>query len=76
MANKLRNTSKKSDTAADTAAKGIRDFTKEKDESIDWIALARDERTLKIVGVVFLVLSVFLFISFASYLFTWKQNSC
>ena len=74
MANKLRNTSKKSDTAADTAAKGIRDFTKEKDESIDWIALARDERTLKIVGVVFLVLSVFLFISFASYLFTWKQD--
>ena len=74
MANKLRNTSKKSETAADTAAKGIRDFTKEKDDPIDWIALARDERTLKIIGVVFLVLSVFLFISFISYLFTWQQD--
>jgi DNA segregation ATPase FtsK/SpoIIIE, S-DNA-T family len=74
MANKLRNTSAKTETAAKPAAKDLRDFTAEKEASIDWIALARDERTLKIVGLVFLVLAVFLFISFASYLFTWKQD--
>ncbi len=74
MANKLRNTSTKTETAAKPAAKDLRDFTTEKDAPIDWVALARDERTLKIIGVVFLVLSIFLFISFASYLFTWKQD--
>jgi S-DNA-T family DNA segregation ATPase FtsK/SpoIIIE len=74
MANKLRNTSTKTETAAKPAAKDLRDFTTEKDAPIDWVALARDERTLKIIGVIFLVLSVFLFISFASYLFTWKQD--
>lgn len=74
MGNKLRNTSAKKETSAKPAAKDLRDFTNEKDASIDWVALARDERTLKIVGVVFLVLSIFLFISFASYLFTWKQD--
>ncbi|MFM8807025.1 MAG: DNA translocase FtsK 4TM domain-containing protein, partial [Sphingomonadales bacterium] len=74
MANKLRNTSAKTESAAKPAAKDLRDFTAEKEAPLDWVALARDERTLKIVGVVFLVLSVFLFISFASYLFTWKQD--
>lgn len=49
-------------------------FKAEKEESIDWKALARDERTLKIVGVLFLLIAVFLFISFVSYLFTWKQD--
>jgi S-DNA-T family DNA segregation ATPase FtsK/SpoIIIE len=74
MANKLRKTSAKTETAAKPAAKDLRDFTAEKEAPTDWVALARDERTLKIIGVVFLVLSVFLFISFASYLFTWKQD--
>jgi S-DNA-T family DNA segregation ATPase FtsK/SpoIIIE len=74
MANKLRKTSAKTETAAKPAAKDLRDFTAEKEAPTDWAALARDERTLKIIGVVFLVLSVFLFISFASYLFTWKQD--
>ncbi len=46
----------------------------EKEEMIDWKALARDERTWKIVGAVFLLLAIFLFISFVSYLFTWKQD--
>ncbi|MFM7646367.1 MAG: DNA translocase FtsK 4TM domain-containing protein [Sphingomonadales bacterium] len=74
MANKLRNTAKKSETTNKASAKELRDFSTEKEAAIDWVALARDERTLKIVGVIFLVLSVFLFISFASYLFTWKQD--
>lgn len=74
MATKRRNTSKKEETENRKGDKGIRDFTNEKDDSISWVELARDERTLKIVGLVFLVLSIFLFISFASYLFTWKED--
>ena len=49
-------------------------FKPEKEEPIDWKELARDERTGKILGVFFLLIAVFLFISFISYLFTWKQN--
>jgi|CXWL01.1.fsa_nt_gi S-DNA-T family DNA segregation ATPase FtsK/SpoIIIE len=49
-------------------------FKAEKEEKIDWKALARDERTGKIVGAVFLLIAIFLFISFISYLFTWKED--
>ena len=51
-----------------------RSFRAEKEERIDLKALARDERTWKIVGAVFLLISLFLFISFISYLFTWKED--
>ncbi len=34
----------------------------------------RDERTHKITGAVFLLLSIFLFIAFTSYLFTWRED--
>jgi S-DNA-T family DNA segregation ATPase FtsK/SpoIIIE len=34
----------------------------------------RDERTHKITGAVFLLVSIFLFISFTSYLFTWRED--
>lgn len=46
----------------------------DKNEKTDWKKLARDERTWKIVGAFSLLISVFLFISFISYLFTWKQD--
>lgn len=49
-------------------------FLEERKEKIDLKTLARDERTWKIVGVVFLLISLFLFISFISYLFTWKED--
>ena len=49
-------------------------FAPEKEEKIDWKELARDERTWKIVGTVSILVSVFLFISFISYLFTWEQD--
>ncbi|MBK5270545.1 MAG: DNA translocase FtsK, partial [Bacteroidia bacterium] len=49
-------------------------FKVEKDEKIDWKALARDERTWKIIGAVSLLVSIFLFIAFTSYLFTWKED--
>ncbi|MFN9710513.1 MAG: DNA translocase FtsK 4TM domain-containing protein [Bacteroidota bacterium] len=36
--------------------------------------LVRDERTHKIAGFILLLLSVFLFLSFTSYLFSWKED--
>lgn len=73
MANRLKtNTSKKEN--AKEKDPGIRDFKTEKEAEVDLVTLARDERTWKIVGVGFLVLAVFLFISFASYLFTWQDD--
>ena len=56
------------------AKSDIKAFKSEKEEKIDWKALARDERTWKIVGAIFLLIAIFLFISFVSYLFTWKED--
>lgn len=53
---------------------GTRSFQAEKDPSVDWKAIARDERTWKIVGAFFLLIAVFLFVAFVSYLFTWKED--
>jgi S-DNA-T family DNA segregation ATPase FtsK/SpoIIIE len=65
---------KKSPSKKTAARSDVKAFKAEKEESIGLKELARDERTLKIVGVVFLLIAVFLFISFFSYLFTWKQD--
>jgi S-DNA-T family DNA segregation ATPase FtsK/SpoIIIE len=46
----------------------------EKEEKINLRQLARDERTWKITGAVSLLVSVFLFIAFISYFFTWKED--
>jgi DNA segregation ATPase FtsK/SpoIIIE, S-DNA-T family len=46
----------------------------EKEEKVEVKQLVRDERTHKIAGAVLLLLSVFLFIAFTSYLFTWKED--
>ena len=46
----------------------------EKEASIDLRSLARDERTWKIIGAVSLLISIFLFIAFFSYFFTWKED--
>lgn len=43
-------------------------------EKIHLKELARDERTWKITGFIFLVISIFLLISFVSYFFTWRQD--
>jgi S-DNA-T family DNA segregation ATPase FtsK/SpoIIIE len=43
-------------------------------KKIDWKLIARDERTWKIVGALLLVIGLFLFISFISYLFTWEDR--
>ena len=46
----------------------------EKVEQVSVKQLVKDERTHKIVGAVLLLLGLFLFIAFASYLFTWKED--
>jgi S-DNA-T family DNA segregation ATPase FtsK/SpoIIIE len=73
MANKLKKKTNKSPEKK-PAASDITPFRAEKEEKIDLKAIARDERTWKIVGAFFLLISVFLFISFFSYLFTWKED--
>src|ERR1700694_1240488 len=49
-------------------------FKNEKEEKLDLKKLANDERTWKILGTVSLLISIFLFIAFVSYLFTWKDD--
>jgi len=52
----------------------VQPFKKEKQEGVDFKKLARDERTWKIIGTVSLLISIFLFIAFVSYFFTWKED--
>jgi DNA segregation ATPase FtsK/SpoIIIE, S-DNA-T family len=49
-------------------------FRKDKVQDVKVKELVKDERTHKVLGVLFLLLSVFLFISFTSYLFTWQDD--
>lgn len=49
-------------------------FQNDKEEKVDLKKLAKDERTWKIIGTVSLLVSIFLFIAFVSYLFTWDDD--
>ncbi|MFZ9695515.1 MAG: DNA translocase FtsK [Chitinophagaceae bacterium] len=73
MANRLKSNAPKKENTKDKDP-DLRDFKKEKEAEVDLEALAKDERTWKIVGITFLVIATFLFISFSSYLFTWKDD--
>jgi len=46
----------------------------EKEESVQVKQLVKDERTHKIAGTFCIVLALFLFIAFISYLFTWQED--
>ena len=46
----------------------------EREERVDLKKLAKDERTHKIIGTIFLLISIFLLFSFMSYFFTWKED--
>ncbi|MBZ5857167.1 FtsK/SpoIIIE family DNA translocase [Flavihumibacter profundi] len=50
------------------------DLRPEKEEKVAMQSLVKDERTLKITGAVLLLLAIFLFIAFTSYLFTWQED--
>src|SRR3982751_2492128 len=81
MANKLKkSTPKAPEKPAKTektgrSSKASSDKLKaEREEKLDLKKLAKDERTWKIIGTVSLLISIFLFIAFVSYLFTWKED--
>ncbi len=46
----------------------------EKEVEVEVKELVKDERTHKIAGSVLLLLALFLFVAFTSYLFTWKED--
>jgi S-DNA-T family DNA segregation ATPase FtsK/SpoIIIE len=73
MSNKKKKTApkKSGNKPAKTDTRGLK---QEKEESINWKAIARDERTWKITGAVLLLVSIFLFIAFISYFFTWSND--
>src|SRR5664279_732523 len=73
MATKLKK-KKKNSPEKKPAKSDLKPFRAEKEEKVDLKSLARDERTWKIIGAVFLLIALFLFISFISYLFTWKED--
>ncbi len=49
-------------------------LTEEKEEQVEVKQLLKDERTHKIAGSIFLLLSALFFIAFTSYLFTWDED--
>src|SRR6266480_729918 len=46
----------------------------EKEETVQVKQLVKDERVKKIGGAICIVLALFLFIAFTSYLFTWQED--
>lgn len=70
MANKGKKTIKKTVDRD----KGQTVLKREPDEKIQLKQLAKDERTWKITGLVFLLIAIFLLISFISYFFSWRQD--
>src|SRR6187401_2490840 len=73
MANKLKGNSTKNPVAKPGKTKSEK-LKPEKEEKINLKELARDERTWKIIGFVFLFFAFFLFIAFVSYFFTWRND--
>jgi S-DNA-T family DNA segregation ATPase FtsK/SpoIIIE len=71
MANKLKKETPKKKT---TAAAEKKTWKPEKTEQIDLKALAKDERTHKILGAASLLLAIFLGIAILSYFATWRQD--
>ena len=67
---------KKADEAAGYAEKVIDEKPEKKEikKKRDRLAFFKDERTHKVFGLILLLLSVVLFFSFASFLFTWKED--
>src|ERR1700733_2580308 len=63
-----RSKSKKNQSSASSSLKT------EKDTKLTVSQVIRDERTHKITGAVFLLISIFLCIAFTSYLFTWRED--
>ncbi len=67
MANRLKSSKRSSKPSPDQ-------LKPEKEEQVRVKELVRDERTHKIAGTVLLLVAAFLFVAFASYIFTWKED--
>jgi len=46
----------------------------DKEASLDVTEVVKDERTSKIIGLTLLLVTLFLFVAFTSYLFTWQED--
>ncbi len=46
----------------------------DKETSVNVTEVVKDERTSKILGLLFILLTLFLFVAFTSYLFTWQED--
>lgn len=68
--NRLKSTKKEPKKEEPSPAKML----PEKEVKVPVKELVADERTHKITGIVLLLIGVFLFIAFTSYLFTWKED--
>jgi S-DNA-T family DNA segregation ATPase FtsK/SpoIIIE len=66
--------SAKPEKAKPSPAPATDKFKKDREEKIDLKKIIKDERTHKIIGTLSLLTSVFLFIAFVSYLFTWEED--
>src|SRR5688572_8623907 len=64
----------KAETSKPAKAKASDKLKKDKEEQDDFKKMASDERTWKIIVTISLLSSIFLFIAFTSYLFTWKED--
>lgn len=83
MANKLKKSTtpkaaaekpEKKDKPAKKTTADPGQFKKDREEKVNIKELTKDERTRKIIGISSLLISIFLFIAFASYLFTWRED--
>ena len=77
MANKAKGNSTKNPVEKTRKTKSVPNangMKPEKEEKINLKELARDERTWKILGAIFLFFAFFLFIAFISYFFTWRND--
>jgi S-DNA-T family DNA segregation ATPase FtsK/SpoIIIE len=72
MANKLKKAVKTDPEKKTNPAPS--DLKPDKEQALDWKAIARDERTRKIAGTISLLIALFLFIAFVSYFFTWEED--
>ena len=67
MANRLKTTKSKQKAAS-------AELKPEQEPEVKLEEVVRDDRTYKIIGAVLLMLSVFFFVAFVSYLFTWQED--
>ncbi|GEP90199.1 DNA segregation ATPase FtsK/SpoIIIE, S-DNA-T family [Chitinophaga terrae (ex Kim and Jung 2007)] len=72
--NKLKNEKPESKQPKGTTTPNPDVLKKDKEPEVKVKELVKDERTHKVMGVFFLLLAVYCFIAFTSYLFTWEDD--